>query len=290
MPVTPENTMTSNKSTSSCNKKRKMTTNTVQNCSIRAMETTTTLWNCNNDHDIISGGDNDGVSCRPSFLTTFRENLTTVLFSILPLLLLVVIQCTGPTDVEQLLVHDPYAVLGIQPHQREDKKAIRKAFRALSLKYWRYERFESPSDEKNFILCSKAYEILTDDETRDNWERCGDVDCTAIGIQGCEVFKKIRVVYWLLVSFSVCIVVCTITRCLVLRRRRGRSTSTRTARTRTPAAEYQCPVTWDEKLDKERSNNTTKPNDDHASWVFVERDHTRRVEQATVIPKQIQKE
>eukprot|EP00934_Nitzschia_sp_Nitz4_P008492 Nitzschia sp. Nitz4//scaffold16_size188269//73139//75504//NITZ4_001791-RA/size188269-processed-gene-0.14-mRNA-1//1//CDS//3329538517//8482//frame0 len=76
---------------------------------------------------------------------------------------------------------DPFSILEIEAGS--DSKAIKKAYRSLSL---RYHPDKNPGDraaEAKFMMVSKAYEALTNDEARENWEKYGNPD----GKQSLEV-------------------------------------------------------------------------------------------------------
>jgi translocation protein SEC63 len=76
---------------------------------------------------------------------------------------------------------DPFSILEIDASS--DNKAIKKAYRSLSLKY---HPDKNPGDrvaEARFMMVSKAYEALTDSEARENFEKYGNPD----GKQSLEV-------------------------------------------------------------------------------------------------------
>lgn len=76
---------------------------------------------------------------------------------------------------------DPFSILEIDA--ASDPKAIKKAFRKLSLKYHPDKNPGNRAAEAKFMMVSKAYEALTDDQSRDNWEKFGNPD----GKQSLEV-------------------------------------------------------------------------------------------------------
>ena len=76
---------------------------------------------------------------------------------------------------------DPFVILEID--SGSDSKAIKKAFRSLSLKY---HPDKNPGDrvaEAKFMMVAKAYEALTDETAKQNYEKYGNPD----GKQSLEV-------------------------------------------------------------------------------------------------------
>jgi translocation protein SEC63 len=69
---------------------------------------------------------------------------------------------------------DPYAILEIDP--AADLKAIKKAYRDKSLKYHPDKNPNNPSAEAKFMMVAKAYEALTDETARENYEKYGNPD------------------------------------------------------------------------------------------------------------------
>jgi len=76
---------------------------------------------------------------------------------------------------------DPFAILEID--SGSDNKAIKKAYRSLSLKYHPDKNPGDRAAEAKFMMVSKAYEALTDEEARENFEKYGNPD----GKQSLEV-------------------------------------------------------------------------------------------------------
>ncbi|XP_037038459.1 translocation protein SEC63 homolog [Bradysia coprophila] len=66
---------------------------------------------------------------------------------------------------------DPYEILGVP--LGSSQQAIKKAYRQLSLLL---HPDKETGDEKAFMKLSKAYQALTDDEARKNWEKYGNPD------------------------------------------------------------------------------------------------------------------
>ena len=76
---------------------------------------------------------------------------------------------------------DPYHILEIDP--ASDMKAIKKAYRSLSLQYHPDKNPGNRAAEAKFMMVSKAYESLTDEQARENYEKYGNPD----GKQSLEV-------------------------------------------------------------------------------------------------------
>lgn len=66
---------------------------------------------------------------------------------------------------------DPYEILGVP--SGSSQQTIKKAYRQLSLLL---HPDKETGDEKAFMKLSKAYQALTDDEARKNWEKYGNPD------------------------------------------------------------------------------------------------------------------
>lgn len=75
---------------------------------------------------------------------------------------------------EELLSFDPYKILGLEVGA--DVPDIKKAYRKLSLEYHPDRNLNNPAAEQMFIRVSKAYQTLTDDAARENWEKYGNPD------------------------------------------------------------------------------------------------------------------
>eukprot|EP00053_Salpingoeca_punica_P015195 m.139141 g.139141 ORF g.139141 m.139141 type:complete len:746 (-) comp16650_c0_seq1:769-3006(-) len=70
--------------------------------------------------------------------------------------------------------YDPYEVLGLSP--LASKADIKKKYRDLSLKFHPDRNINDPDAAKKFIRIAKAYDALTDEVTRENWEKYGNPD------------------------------------------------------------------------------------------------------------------
>jgi translocation protein SEC63 len=107
----------------------------------------------------------------------FMINLGITLFLTIIFLWLAV---TVTTDGE-VNSFDPFAILEIDT--ASDTKAIKKAYRSLSLKYHPDKNPGDRAAEAKFMMVSKAYESLTNEESRENFEKYGNPD----GKQSLEV-------------------------------------------------------------------------------------------------------
>lgn len=76
---------------------------------------------------------------------------------------------------------DPFVILEID--SGADSKVVKKAYRSLSLKYHPDKNPGDRAAEAKFMMFSKAYEALTDEAARNNWEKFGNPD----GKQSLEV-------------------------------------------------------------------------------------------------------
>jgi translocation protein SEC63 len=109
--------------------------------------------------------------------TGFMINFSiTVVLTVIGLWLLVSLSGDG-----ELNSFDPFSILEID--SGSDNKAIKKAFRSLSLKYHPDKNPGNRAAEAKFMMVSKAYEALTDVTARENWEKFGNPD----GKQSLEV-------------------------------------------------------------------------------------------------------
>lgn len=107
----------------------------------------------------------------------FLINLSiTVLFSILFVVLLLSVINDG-----QVNSFDPFSILEID--SGADSKQIKKAYRSLSLKYHPDKNPDNRVAEAKFMMVAKAYESLTDEASKENFEKYGNPD----GKQSLEV-------------------------------------------------------------------------------------------------------
>eukprot|EP01114_Cavostelium_apophysatum_P009714 TRINITY_DN2295_c0_g1_i3.p1 TRINITY_DN2295_c0_g1~~TRINITY_DN2295_c0_g1_i3.p1 ORF type:complete len:682 (+),score=265.03 TRINITY_DN2295_c0_g1_i3:169-2214(+) len=68
---------------------------------------------------------------------------------------------------------DPYVALELDHGATEEE--VKKAYRKLSLK-WHPDKNPDPAAPEKFIEIAKAHKTLTDDETREKWEKYGNPD------------------------------------------------------------------------------------------------------------------
>jgi translocation protein SEC63 len=109
--------------------------------------------------------------------TGFLVNVgVTVFFTVIFLWLLVSVSADG-----QVNSFDPFGILEID--SGADSKVIKKAYRSLSLKYHPDKNPGNRAAEAKFMMVSKAYEALTDETAKENWEKYGNPD----GKQSMEV-------------------------------------------------------------------------------------------------------
>ena len=80
-------------------------------------------------------------------------------------------------DPYSIVRKDPYVILGIEHEDRyaaNFTKVVKKAYRRLSLKYHPEKLWlDDGQAERKFMQISYAYEILTDTESQENFERYG---------------------------------------------------------------------------------------------------------------------
>ena len=65
-------------------------------------------------------------------------------------------------------ISDPWATLGVP--RSANQKDIKKAYKKLAIQ-WHPDKNQSPEAEEKFMEIAEAYQILTDDEKRREWER-----------------------------------------------------------------------------------------------------------------------
>ncbi|KAM5132034.1 dnaJ homolog subfamily C member 16 [Mantella aurantiaca] len=95
-----------------------------------------------------------------------HRNLRLLLRLLVFLILALQILTTAATDF------DPYRVLGIS--RTASQADIKKAYKKLA-REWHPDKNKNPGAEDKFIQVSKAYEILSNEEKRTNYDRYGDL-------------------------------------------------------------------------------------------------------------------
>lgn len=71
-------------------------------------------------------------------------------------------------------VYDPYAILGVE--QGATSNEIKKAYRKLSLRYHPDKNIGNKEAEDMFKKIAKAHEALTDEKSKENYEKYGNPD------------------------------------------------------------------------------------------------------------------
>merc|ERR1719161_3449940 len=87
------------------------------------------------------------------------------------------------SEAKEIKAFDPYDILEIEPGATD--KDIKKAYRALSLKYHPDKNPDDPLAASKFIQITKAHAALTDENARQNYEKYGNPDgpqTTKVGI------------------------------------------------------------------------------------------------------------
>jgi len=111
--------------------------------------------------------------------------ILTIVLTVLFIYIATSIQSDGEVNT-----FDPFKILEID--QGADTKAIKRAYKILGLKYHPDKNPNNPAAEAKFMMVAKAYEALTDDVARKNYEEYGNPD----GKQSLEV--SIGLPSWLL--------------------------------------------------------------------------------------------
>merc|ERR1719326_791432 len=75
-------------------------------------------------------------------------------------------------DGEEMFSFNPFKILGIE--EGSEMSDIKKAYRKLSLKYHPDKNPGDATANDLFIKVAKAYEVLTDDTARENYEKYGN--------------------------------------------------------------------------------------------------------------------
>jgi len=90
------------------------------------------------------------------------------------LLLVVLLIKLFTQEQQEMYSFNPFKILEIE--EDAEPKAIKKAFRQLSLRYHPDKNPGNAEAEQMFIRITKAHEVLTDEATRDNYEKYGNPD------------------------------------------------------------------------------------------------------------------
>lgn len=109
--------------------------------------------------------------------TTYVVNLVVLIIAWVIFLYLI----TLVIDHGEVSSFDPYQILGIE--QGTSLSDIKKAYRKLSLKYHPDKNIGNKMAEEMFMKIAKAYEALTDETSKENYEKYGNPD----GKQALEV-------------------------------------------------------------------------------------------------------
>ncbi|XP_066255294.1 translocation protein SEC63 homolog [Euwallacea similis] len=99
------------------------------------------------------------------------RNFLTILVIICGWLILIFLAYKVSQFDYELANFDPYEILGISPGSSQAE--VKKAYRKLSLIL---HPDKDTGNEKEFMKLSKAYQALTDEESRRNWEKYGNPD------------------------------------------------------------------------------------------------------------------
>jgi preprotein translocase subunit Sec63 len=75
---------------------------------------------------------------------------------------------------QEMFTFNPYKILGVE--EGAEMGDVKKAYRRLSLQYHPDKNQGNPEANDLFIKVAKAYEVLTDDATRENYEKYGNPD------------------------------------------------------------------------------------------------------------------
>ncbi|KAH9270693.1 hypothetical protein BASA83_007053 [Batrachochytrium salamandrivorans] len=127
------------------------------------------------ENPIVISSDNDFPHCAAKRAYLAKARLSTdsglsfrvVLISLGWVLFALVAYHAATTHIDEPVLWDPYQILGIDTSAQES--VIKKAFKKLSLKL-------EKTAEKMFVDISKAYKVLTDEESRNIFDSTGHPD------------------------------------------------------------------------------------------------------------------
>ncbi|XP_026193906.1 dnaJ protein ERDJ2A [Cyclospora cayetanensis] len=82
--------------------------------------------------------------------------------------------CRNLQDVHSIKTFDPFEILDVSPSATQ--REIKKAYRLMSLKYHPDKNVNDPTQGARFIMIAKAYQALTDEVAKKNYEKYGNPD------------------------------------------------------------------------------------------------------------------
>ncbi|CDI75535.1 DnaJ domain-containing protein, putative [Eimeria praecox] len=85
-----------------------------------------------------------------------------------------VLICRNLQDVQSIKTFDPFEILDVSPSATQ--REIKKAYRLMSLKYHPDKNVNDPTQGARFIMIAKAYQALTDEVAKKNYEKYGNPD------------------------------------------------------------------------------------------------------------------
>ena len=112
--------------------------------------------------------------------TIFKTSFLVNLFLTAVLTLAAIYLIYNLSQDSEIATFDPYEILGID--RNVDNKGIKSAYRRKSLKYHPDKNPDNPAAEATFMLIAKAYEALTDETAKANWEKYGNPDGKQVGM------------------------------------------------------------------------------------------------------------
>ena len=133
---------------------------------------------------LVWSSPSDSIRTSKSFWS--RVSWSTLVFVLLWALFLYLVVQVAHYSEQKMATFDPYEILGVE--KGANLTEIKKAYRALSLVYHPDKQAgggekEREDAEQNFIRINKAHQVLTDETTRENYEKYGNPD----GYQGTSV-------------------------------------------------------------------------------------------------------